>query len=65
MDSAAAKVFGIVFQGFPYAYGTDAGGCRWVPVSTELLEQHLEGSEMIGIYPMVYDPHYERGGSDT
>ena len=62
MDSTAAKVFGNVFQGFPYAYGTDSGGCRWIPVSTELLEHHLEGSEMIGIYPMVYDPLKQESG---
>ena len=62
MDEAAANSFGNVFQGFPYAYGTDSGGCRWAPVSTELLERHLEGSEMIGIYPMVYDPLKRRSG---
>ena len=62
MDSAAANVFSMVFQGFPYAYGTDSGGCRWTPLSTELFERHLEGSEMIGIYPMVYDPLKEDSG---
>ena len=62
MISSAAKVFGNVFEGFPYAYGTDSGGCRWMPVSTELIERHLDGSEMIGIYPMVYDPHKEQSG---
>ena len=62
MDEAAANSFGNVFQGFPHAYGTDSGGCRWAPVSTELLERHLEGSEMIGIYPMVYDPLKRRSG---
>jgi len=62
MDEAAANSFGNVFQGFPHAYGTDSGGCRGAPVSTELLERHLEGSEMIGIYPMVYDPLKRRSG---
>lgn len=62
MDSDAAKVFGNVFEGFPYAHGTDSGGCRWVPVSTESLERHLDGHEMIGIYPMVYDPHKQHTG---
>ena len=62
MDSAAAGAFKNVFQGFPYAYGTDVGGCRWISVSTELIENHLSGSEMIGIYPMVYDPHKQEGG---
>ena len=62
MDSAAAGAFKNVFQGFPYAYGTDSGGCRWISVSTELIENHLSGSEMIGIYPMVYDPHKQEGG---
>ena len=62
MTSSAAKVFGNVFEGFPYAFGTDKGGCRWIPVTTELIERHLDGSEMVGIYPMVYDPHKEQSG---
>ena len=64
MDSAAANVFSNVFQGFPYAYGTDSGGCRWTPLSTELFERHLEGSEMIGVYPMVYDPYKKETGPE-
>jgi len=54
-----------LFIGFNLAYGTDVGGCRWADVDDALLEKHLTGEEMIGIYPMVYDPHYQRGGSDT
>jgi hypothetical protein len=52
-----------IFEGFPYAFGTDEGGCRWAPVTSETYKRHLEGSEMIGIYPMVYDPHKEHVGS--
>lgn len=48
-----------LFEGFPYAYGTDEGGCRWADVTDSLFERHLTGEEMIGIYPMVYDPEEE------
>ena len=54
-----------LFNGFRYAYGTDAGGCRWANVDADLVARHLSGEEMIGIYPMVYDPHWTRGGPDA
>ena len=52
-----------LFHGFPFAYGTDEGGCRWGNVDLDLIGRHLTGEEMIGIYPMVYDPHDKQGGS--
>jgi hypothetical protein len=52
-----------LFAGFEFAYGTDEGGCRWHPVNDDLAERHLSGEEMIGIYPMVYDPHVTHCGS--
>ena len=52
-----------LFAGFEFAYGTDEGGCRWHPVNDDLAERHLSGEEMIGIYPMVYDPHVIHCGS--
>lgn len=57
-----SEVFHSLFQGFPYAYGTDAGGCAWVGVSREVIENHLKGTNMIGTYPMVYDPDKEHHG---
>ena len=48
-----------LFEGFPYAYGTDEGGCRWSEVTDSLFQRHESGEEMIGIYPMVYDPMEE------
>jgi len=56
------EVFRLLFQGFPLAYGTDEGGCRWSEVDDELISRHLSGEEMIGIYPMHYDPHNQHGG---
>lgn len=53
-----------LFLGFPLAYGTDEGGCRWADVDT-MWHEHLLGEEMIGIYPMVYDPLFTRGGPDS
>tara|TARA_R110000823_G_scaffold50218_2_gene126103 strand:- start:935 stop:1993 length:1059 start_codon:yes stop_codon:yes gene_type:complete len=58
----AGAAFGKLFQGFAYAHGTDSGGCRWVTVDTLKFERHLTGEEMIGTYPMVYDPHRQAGG---
>ena len=65
MSDLPAPQFRILFTGFPFAYGTDAGGCRWAEVDDDLLERHLTGEEMIGIYPMVYDPNFEKNGPDT
>ena len=65
MSDLPVPQFRILFTGFPLAYGTDEGGCRWAEVDDDLLERHLTGEEMIGIYPMVYDPNYESGGPDT
>ena len=45
-----------LFEGFPYAYGSDSGGCVWKEIDFNLIERHLKGEEMIGVYPMVYDP---------
>jgi len=56
------QTFRLLFQGFPLAYGTDEGGCRWSDVDDELIGRHLSGEEMIGIYPMCYDPNDHRGG---
>ena len=52
-----------LFAGFEFAYGTDEGGCRWHSVNEDVAERHLSGEEMIGIYPMVYDPHVIHCGS--
>ena len=65
MSDLPVPQFRILFTGFPLAYGTDEGGCRWAEVDDDLLERHLTGEEMIGIYPMVYDPNHESGGPDT
>jgi hypothetical protein len=51
-----------LFSGFDLAYGTDEGGCRWQPLTDELAERHLSGEEMIGVYPIVYDPYMNHGG---
>ena len=48
--------FGLLFRGFLSAYGTDEGGCKWSHVTRTTIERHISGEEMIGIYPMVYDP---------
>lgn len=58
-----SETFHSLFTGFPYAYGTDSGGCAWVSVTSEVIERHLDGKEMIGIYPMVYDPNKEHHGT--
>ncbi len=52
-----SEAFLHLFEGFPYAFGTDSGGCSWRSVNYEQIERHIDGNEMIGIYPMVYDPH--------
>ena len=64
MNEDAIISFRDLFLGFPLAYGTDEGGCRWADVDA-MWEKHLSGEEMIGIYPMVYDPHFTRGGPDS
>ena len=51
-----SKPFWDLFEGFSYAYGSDAGGCVWEEVTDDLLKRHRSGEEMIGVYPMVYDP---------
>ena len=58
-----SEVFHSLFEGFPYAQGTDAGGCAWVGVTSETIEMHLDGKTMIGIYPMVYDPEKKHHGT--
>lgn len=58
-----SEAFHSLFTGFPYAYGTDEGGCTWVSVNTETMERHLAGNPMIGIYPMVYDPAKRHHGT--
>ena len=57
-----SEAFLHLFEGFPYAYGTDAGGCAWVSVNSDTIEAHINGKAMIGIYPMVYDPDKENHG---
>tara|TARA_Y100000310_G_scaffold322915_1_gene382619 strand:+ start:7022 stop:8053 length:1032 start_codon:yes stop_codon:yes gene_type:complete len=64
MNNNTLISFRDLFLGFPFAYGTDEGGCRWADVDT-MWEKHLSGEEMIGIYPMVYDPLFTRGGPDS
>ena len=64
MNENAIISFRGLFLGFPLAYGTDEGGCRWADVDS-MWEKHLSGEEMIGIYPMVYDPHFTQGGPDS
>jgi len=49
-----------LFEGFPHAYGSDSGGCVWEGITYGLLKRHLSGEEMIGVYPMVYDPFSTR-----
>ena len=49
-------LFYTLFRGYPEAYGTNAGGCKWEKPHFKF---HLFGTEedqMIGTYPMVYDP---------
>ena len=58
-----SEAFLSLFKGFPYAFGTDAGGCSWRSVDQDQIERHINGKEMIGIYPMVYDPHKEHHGT--
>jgi len=62
-DGVVTALFQL-FDGFPYAYGTNEGGCRWYPLSDELAQRHIDGSEMVGVYPMVYDPHGVHCGTD-
>tara|TARA_R100000963_G_C4644607_1_gene108475 strand:- start:1095 stop:2117 length:1023 start_codon:yes stop_codon:yes gene_type:complete len=50
------REFTVLFKGFPDAHGTNQGGCKWEPPNINL---HLFGgreNDMLGIYPMVYDP---------
>ena len=42
-----------LFRGFEGGYGTEEGGCKWEPITTDLMERHLTGEEPIGIYPMI------------
>jgi len=49
-----------LFEGFPHAYGSDSGGCVWEQITDGLITRHLRGEEMIGVYPMVYDPYKTR-----
>jgi len=51
-----------LFEGFAWAHGTDEGGCKWAEVTDDLFGRHIQGTEMIGIYPMVYDPEEETVG---
>lgn len=58
-DTAHTHDFASLFKGFPEAYGTNEGGCRWEPADINLFISHLFGDsddQMIGIYPLVYDP---------
>jgi len=55
-DLEIAEKFEHLFTGFKWAYGTDSGGCRWDKVDDELISGHLWGNNMIGVYPIVYDP---------
>ena len=50
------NTFGLLFRGFMSAHGTDEGGCKWAIVNRTTFERHISGEEMIGIYPMVYNP---------
>ena len=45
--------FADLFTGRNDAYGTDTGGACWAPVTLKTYERHLDGTEPIGIYPMV------------
>lgn len=42
-----------LFTGRADAYGTDFGGACWQPVTLQTYERHLNGTEPIGIYPVV------------
>tara|TARA_R110002051_G_scaffold242304_3_gene302666 strand:- start:470 stop:1501 length:1032 start_codon:yes stop_codon:yes gene_type:complete len=54
--------FKMLFEGFPYAYGLDSGGCAWQSMDYQKFNDHLQGREKVGIYPMVYDPEKESYG---
>ena len=57
MNEQLVRDFITLFKGFPNAYGTNEGGCRWEKPN---FENHLFGDrddDMIGTYPMVYDPY--------
>jgi len=45
--------FVTLFRGRGDAHGTWEGGCKRVGVSTETFLKHLNGEELIGVYPVV------------
>ena len=45
--------FANLFTGRTDAYGTDQGGARWDTVTNDTFRRHLDGTEPIGIYPVV------------
>ena len=42
-----------LFRGRGDVYGTDSGGCAKLPLNRGTFERHLNGSERIGVYPIV------------
>lgn len=46
--------FAYMFTGRPDAYGSDHGSAVWNKVTVDLYERHLNGTEPIGIYPVVH-----------
>jgi len=47
--------FANLFTGRTDAYGSDSGGAIWAPVTLDTYENHLNGIEPIGIYPIKHD----------
>lgn len=47
--------FAELFAGRTDAYGSDSGGAIWAPVTHDTYDNHLNGIEPIGIYPIVHD----------
>jgi hypothetical protein len=46
--------FADLFAGRPNAWGGDEGRAVWQPVTKPLIQGHLDGSQGIGIYPIVH-----------
>jgi hypothetical protein len=55
MNTDQADTFAALFAGRTDAYGTDNGRCARIAFNPSLLAQrHLDGTELVGIYPMVH-----------
>ena len=55
MSTDREAVFAALFAGRTDAYGTENGRCARMPFDPALLaRRHLDGTELVGIYPMVH-----------